>query len=437
MTTKVLFAAALLAMPTGAAMAQVVSTTPKTLRSGLGPIPAGMTNGTVYLTNYVDNNIEIYDATLTKVKEIAVPTITCPDDYKINKEREKVYVLDEENSESELAVYNFDADGNRVGVAVETLDQVKRTLSSRYDSIYVDAQGNTLLLSNESYDYADKDNKRYPRHYFLWETATKYLWYYDCSYNESYTGEWIEHAPEGSYSGDAKDMVISGALTPWPLDMTNGYDYDFAVNASQRLFNMDDAFEYLQPVVGAPEVRRVYKYDRDGDGEVDDIHTYYFSPVTAINIVSETGRVLQTLKLDHSMDASWLNEGNSHIAKIGDTYYLVCEWGGNGKDIESYSDFYAIDPTTSSVKRVGASIKTRVRPAIAERSQTITVETEAGNAPRTVTVSNAAGQTVWKQTIPAGQTSVQVDAARLSSGVNIVSVSGEDKKSGNCKIIVK
>lgn len=222
-----------------------------------------------------------------------------------------------------------------------------------------------------------------------------------------------------------------------PLDMVNGYEYDYDVCVSQRLFNADDDFEYLVPVVSSPEAYGVTEEDRDGDGEVDQITIYYQPYVAAIKIVSETGNVLQTVKLDHSIDVFWLNEGNSHIAKVGDTYYLVCEWDGNGKDIESYSDFYAIDPTTSSVKRVGASIKTRVRPAIAERSQTITVETEAGNAPRTITVSNAAGQTVWKQTIPAGQTSVQVDAARLSSGVNIVSVSGEDKKSGNCKIIVK
>lgn len=58
--------------------------------------------------------------------------------------------------------------------------------------------------------------------------------------------------------------------------------------------------------------------------------------------------------------------------------------------------FYAIAPTTSAIKKVGPSIKTRVHPTIAERNQKITVETEASRSPRTIVVSNAAGQTVWK-----------------------------------------
>lgn len=82
-------------------------------------------------------------------------------------------------------------------------------------------------------------------------------------------------------------------------------------------------------------------------------------------------------------------------------------------------------------------IKTRVRSSVVSRSEQFTVETEESSAPRTLVVTSTAGETMLKQPIAAGQTSVQVDASRLSPGVNIVNVSGDRENATSCKVIVK
>ena len=78
-----------------------------------------------------------------------------------------------------------------------------------------------------------------------------------------------------------------------------------------------------------------------------------------------------------------------------------------------------------------------VRPRVADRGESFTVDLGKGdNAARTVTVTNAAGQTVWQQTVPAGQQQVNISAARLGKGINVVNVSGGKQKE-SCKVIVK
>lgn len=180
------------------------------------------------------------------------------------------------------------------------------------------------------------------------------------------------------------------------LDMTSGYEYDNGFFATQTVFNTDDAFEYIRPSA---------------------------TVTNGVDIVSETGEVIQSVSAaDSFVDVD--------IAKVGKTFYLVFVR-------EEELLFHAINPVSASIERVPSRIKTRVRSSVVSRSEQLTVETEESGAPRTLVVTSTAGETMLKQPIAAGQTSVQVDASRLSPGVNIVNVSGDRENATSCKVIVK
>ena len=91
---------------------------------------------------------------------------------------------------------------------------------------------------------------------------------------------------------------------------------------------------------------------------------------------------------------------------------------------------------SSGVNAVKAVGKVSVSPRVAERNQDITVSAE-GTGVREVIVSNAAGKTVYKTKVAAGQSTVRINSGVLGSGLNVVSVKANDGKSENCKVIVK
>lgn len=314
---KLFFIATLLALTSIAALAQV-SETPKTITHGttdFGSIPTVMTNGTLYMTNYMDGNIEIYDETLTKVKEIAVPTVTCPTVYTVTKEREYAVTLDEDTSSVDYAVYDWDEEKGRIGKAVLTLSEVMQHIESGFDSVYVDAQGNTLFLPTDGGCYQDSDNKKYPNAYYLWQVSTKYLFRYQCYYKSGYTGDWVESLYEYA-TEDAELMHM------YYGDMTSGCHHISSFYATQTLFNTDDAFEYIQPLYSSPSASFMTEEDRDGDGETDWIVIGYQSFMEGVNIVSETGKVLQSVKLLGRSISSYYDRQVT-VFKIGKTFYLV------------------------------------------------------------------------------------------------------------------
>lgn len=76
-----------------------------------------------------------------------------------------------------------------------------------------------------------------------------------------------------------------------------------------------------------------------------------------------------------------------------------------------------------------------VSPLMADRSENFTVELDEDNTVER-TVTNATGQTVWRQAVPAGLTQMTISAARLSKDINVINVSGGKQKE-SCKVIVK
>ena len=184
---------------------------------------------------------------------------------------------------------------------------------------------------------------------------------------------------------------------------------------TQRVFNDDDAYEYIMPL-RETVITEGESYSRKE------------ARITGFSIMSENGNTLQTVNFNDDDNYQYCDFS---LYKLGNNVYLVAE-----ADYDKHY-LYRVTPTSTGVNSLKAVMTVNVKPRVADRGESFTVDLGKGdNAARTVTVTNAAGQTVWRQDVPAGQTQVTISAARLGRGVNVVNVSsGKQKES--CKVIVK
>ena len=191
---------------------------------------------------------------------------------------------------------------------------------------------------------------------------------------------------------DAEDLV---SLTLRP--------YDHGCFLTKKVFNDDDKYEYL------------------------------LARETGFDIMQDDGTLVQSVRID---DIEETDGGDIDVINLGGTIYLVVNIYGNNYEQTSY--FYRVNKNATGINSAHAPLQlVKVMPRVAGPGESFTVELNGeGTAERNVTVTNSAGQTVWSKTVPAGQTSVNVSAARLGKGVNVVTVSGKDGNE-SCKVIVK
>ena len=184
---------------------------------------------------------------------------------------------------------------------------------------------------------------------------------------------------------------------------------------TQRVFNDDDAYEYIMPL-RETVITEGESYSRKE------------ARITGFSIMSENGNTLQTVNFSDDDNYQYCDFS---LYKLGNNVYLVAE-----ADYDKHY-LYRVTPTSTGVNSLKAVMTVNVKPRVADRGESFTVDLGKGdNAARTVTVTNAAGQTVWRQDVPAGQTQVTISAARMGRGVNVVNVSS-GKQRESCKVIVK
>lgn len=357
----------------------------------------------------------IYDDKISKVKTINIPMPENSRSYYVVREREEVvktqysyreergYVLSLDVAKDSLAKWRFNVDSTSVV----------------NDSVY-------LFSSNEDYYYRSYEFGRlYPKTYYAYKDNS--LFRIECGYGSAYTGEWKETITYNYENYDQRTV-------PMPIRPENYNDGIFSSGemlVSQTLFNSDDSYEYVEPICYIVN-EYTNESDRDYDGEIDHIGSRYISHIKGFNIMSENGNILQTVEMPANIKAEYL-----YLFRINDNTYLCC----NGYDEENNSEcyiFYSITPGSTGIQQIGEPIKARVHPTVAGRNETITVELDGnGNGEKEIFVNNAAGQTVYKSNIPAGQKSVQINASSLSSGLNVVSVKSNNRKVESNKVIIK
>lgn len=285
-------------------------------------------------------------------------------------------------------------------------------------------RGFKSFLSKEKCFNYEKYGYTYPSEYFQF--------YGDSLIIARYKREWGEWYFKSLYSGEWDTVDYTYNDQPNELEFIKWYDFqgnflydDAELSITQTLFNTDDKYEYVRGIY--QQTTDTYEEDRDDDGEVDMITTYYDSEMVGFEIVNTDGDVLQSISAKSpSLDLSF------SLLTINDKCYLVV----GEEEYDTYESYwYALNSgSNTGLTMVQTPFDMRVSPTMARRSQSITIETGDELKNRVVNIVDASGKSVWRQIIPAGQKSIRVNASKLSKGLNVVNVDG--KKEQSVKVIV-
>lgn len=154
-----------------------------------------------------------------------------------------------------------------------------------------------LTINPVEYEYYSKYEER------VWEGGG----------TRGYTGEWqvINEDRGKSYSG-----LFSMELN----DFDQGCAEFGNIYISQTMFNSDDKYEYLMPIITTES--GIDQEDRDGDGVADVRITWTSAVLTGVQVVSETGAVLQTINFPDGFKSGSSSKNDIDLIKINGKLYL-------------------------------------------------------------------------------------------------------------------
>lgn len=440
-----------------ASQAQILK--PKSELGGVGvPVPGMFTcDGKSRMSNYLDydeKSVKIYDENLDVEKEfdLVLPNM---ETYSVTKYRELLW----KNMPQFDKVVDFVIDP----IAIErvTADQIRylRTNDGYYvllgkEAVITETSRTATSVSfdisvnKDSLELSTDYNGKLTGHYYIGkityslvdtlllngdrQQCGKYsgtLKYYGASL----TGAWKE-APE---KGDVKRYDVE-ALNLYYCDMLSPYD-DSHFLITQNLFNADKAYEYVAPIC-QQSVERTNETDLDGDGEVDQIVTWYGCTYPGFKIMQDNGNVVATVMFD---DGYSLNRYNRYLdfVHFENKNYIVAgveKTVGDGKT-ENASIFYAIAPgDAASIKAVRTErTGLKATPEFARKNEMVVVDFSTIENAKLLSVVNGNGQTVMQTPVANGQTSYRLSTSNLPAGLYVVKVDNGKRMTESCKIVVR
>ena len=440
-----------------ASQAQILK--PKSGLGGVGvPVPGMFTcDGKSRMSNYLDydeKSVKIYDENLDVEKEfdLVLPNM---ETYSVTKYRELLW----KNMPQFDKVVDFVIDP----IAIErvTADQIRdlRTNDGYYvllgkEAVITETSRTATSVSfdisvnKDSLELSTDYNGKLTGHYYIGkityslvdtlllngdrQQCGKYsgtLKYYGASL----TGAWKE-APE---KGDVKRYNVE-ALNLYYCDMLSPYD-DSRFLITQNLFNADKAYEYVAPIC-QQSVERTEESDLDGDGEVDQIVTWYGCTYPGFKIMQDNGNVVATVMFD---DGYILNRYNRYLdfVHFENKNYIVAgveKTVGDGKT-EDASIFYAIAPgDAASIKAVRTErTGLKATPEFARKNEMVVVDFSTIENAKLLSVVNGNGQTVMQTPVANGQTSYRLNTSNLPAGLYVVKVDNGKRMTESCKIVVR
>lgn len=440
-----------------ASQAQILK--PKSGLGGVGvPVPGMFTcDGKSRMSNYLDydeKSVKIYDENLDVEKEfdLVLPNM---ETYSVTKYREPLW----KNMPQFDKVVDFAIDP----IAIEhvTADQIRdlRTNDGYYvllgkEAVITETSRTATSVSfdisvnKDSLELSTDYNGKLTGHYYIGkityslvdtlllngdrQQCGKYsgtLKYYGASL----TGAWKE-APE---KGDVKRYDVE-ALNLYYCDMLSPYD-DSRFLITQNLFNADKAYEYVAPIC-QQSVERTDETDLDGDGEVDQIVTWYGCTYPGFKIMQDNGNVVATVMFD---DGYILNRYNRYLdfVHFENKNYIVAgveKTVGDGKT-ENASIFYAIAPgDAASIKAVRTErTGLKATPEFARKNEMVVVDFSTIENAKLLSVVNGNGQTVMQTPVANGQTSYRLNTSNLPAGLYVVKVDNGKRMTESCKIVVR
>lgn len=252
-------------------------------------------------------------------------------------------------------------------------------------------------------------------------------------YGPSLTGAWKED-PEKS---DERSFEIR-PISLYYYDMASLYD-DGHFLITQNLFNADKAYEYVVPICQL-SVERTTETDSDGDGEPDQIVTWYGCTYPGFKIMQDNGNVVATIMLDEGYSLNTYGSDFTFVHFENKNYIVAnVQKAGNDGKTEYASVFYAITPgDAASIKAVRTErTGLKATPEFARKNEMVVVDFRGIENAKLLSVVNGNGQTVMQTPVANGQTSYRLNTSNLPAGLYVVKVDNGKRMTESCKIVVR
>lgn len=252
-------------------------------------------------------------------------------------------------------------------------------------------------------------------------------------YGPSLTGAWKED-PEKS---DERSFEIR-PINLYYYDMASLYD-DGHFLITQNLFNADKAYEYVVPICQL-SVEITTETDSDGDGEADQITTWYGCTYPGFKIMQDNGNVVATIMLDEGYSLNTYDSDFTFVHFENKNYIVAnVQKAGNDGKTEYASVFYAITPGDASSIKAVRTERTGVKatPEFARKSEMVVVDFRGIENAKLLSVVNGNGQTVMQVPVANGQTSYRLNTSNLPAGLYVVKVDNGKRMTESCKIVVR
>lgn len=185
-------------------------------------------------------------------------------------------------------------------------------------------QQGTLTVQAETYDYTYKREEREGKY-----VNGRYI----------YTGDW-------QVKSEDSGPRYAGLVRLDFQDFDQSCDDFRRIYITQTLFNKDDKYEYLMPIITTQTYNN--EEDRDGDGMIDYKETGTRVKTTGFMIVSETGTVLQTITFENNFYTNSSPEVS--VLKVNGKLFLSFSYGYVDEGSEQKSAFlvYSLDTSANA-----------------------------------------------------------------------------------------
>lgn len=429
------------------------------------PVPGMFTcDGKSRMSNYLDHNeknVKVYNEDLEVEKEFDL-VLPNAQSYAVTKYRELLW---KNMPQFDMVVdYAFDP------VAIEnvTADQIRDDMNYRYE--YENPTGLRRLFGKEavitetsrtatsvSFDISvNKDSLVLSTDYNGKLTGHYYIGKITYSLGDSLMSSGVR-VPCGKYSGILKyyGPSLTGAWKEDPeksdersfeIRPINLYYYDMAslyddghFLITQNLFNADKAYEYVVPIC-QQSVVRTEETDLDGDGEADQITTWYGCDYPGFKIMQDNGNVVATIMLDEGYSLNTYDSDFTFVHFENKNYIVAnVQKAGNDGKTEFASVFYAITPgDAASIKAVRTErTGLKATPEFARKNEMVVVDFRGIENAKLLSVVNGNGQTVMQTPVANGQTSYRLNTSNLPAGLYVVKVDNGKRMTESCKIVVR
>lgn len=419
-------------------------------------------DGKSRMSNYLDRgekNVKVYNENLDVEKEfdLVLPNV---EKYSVTKYRELLW----KNMPQFDKVVDFAIDP----IAIEhvTADQIRdlRTNDGYYLLLGKEAviTETSRTATSVSFDISvNKDSLEVSRDYNGKLTGHYYIGQITYSLVDSLTLSG-DRVPCGKYSGTLKyyGPSLTGAWKEDPeksdvqsydvkalsldySDMVSPYE-DSRFLITQNLFNADKAYEYVVPIC-QQSVERTEERDLDGDGEVDQIVTWYGCACPGFKIMQDNGNVVAIVMFDEGYRFNSYSILGSYrvlsLVHFENKNYIVADVEktvGDG-ETEYASIFYAITPgDAASIKAVRTErTGLKATPEFARKNEMVVVDFRGIENAKLLSVVNGNGQTVMQTPVANGQTSYRLNTSNLPAGLYVVKVDNGKRMTESCKIVVR